>query len=214
MKMLITICSAVGLITTLPLMAEANTCSDSLLSRPIQHIQGELDLSTWQARRLGTIQHDTHKRHVGLQRQLSRVQLELDQLRRVPHDPVAMVQLEQQQASLVRRLDHITSRASSQALMLLNPWQRQRCERSRPPRMAMLVEPPPPPPEPHVVVVRHRHPGLKVVKRSKRIRQAPPQHIYHLPPRHQRRAGKRVVVHRAPPAPKSTAPKSRRQRRR
>lgn len=213
MKTLISICSAVGLITTLPLMAEANTCSESLLSLPAHENQVQLQLSTWQVQRLVAIQHDTNHRRLGLQRKLDQVQLELDQLRRMPHDPVALGNMERQQAALIRRLDHITGRASSQALMLLNPWQRNRCEQRRLPQMAMLVEPAPPPPAPHVVVVRRPRPKvLKRARPSKHVFHGTPQHVYQLPPRHQRRAGKGVVVHRAPPAPKPAPPRRKRSR--
>jgi len=211
MKTLITICSAVGLIATLPLTAEANfdTCAGSLLDLPVHRSQARLQLSTWQVRRLGAIQRDAHSRRVRLQREIDRVQQQLDQLRRSPYDSMALRRLEQRQASLVRRLEHIMGRASSQAVMLLNPWQRRSCERRRPPRVAVLVDPEPPP----LVVVRRPRP--RVLKRVPRIRHAPPRHVYHKPPRDRRRPEKRVTVHRAPPAPDSPdAPPPRRRRHR
>lgn len=204
MKTLIMIGSVVGMIITLPLTAAASidSCTESLLNTPVQHSQAQLGLSAWQAGRLAAIQRDTGARGSQLQAQLAQVQQELDQQRGVAHDPVAMMRLEQEQVALASRLETIQSRGASQALMLLNTWQRQRCEGYVPPRIAAVFHPTPPPPR--VVVVRNPRPRVvkqaRVIKQARRnIRPAPRKQVHHRP---QQRPRQPAAVHRAPPAPR------------
>jgi hypothetical protein len=171
--------SIMGLLAIMPAAAwgKVTRCTAALLDNlaPYQEMSRILQLTPGQVRKVDIIRREMADNRKALERELMRVQTELDKTQNDAPDPSRLIALA---ASLSKELDSVVPRAAGKIAGLLVPWQRERCLGIRtPPPPGPEPEPksepkpepkPEPEPEPEPPPVVEKQPRVKVTVRPGR----------------------------------------------